>query len=151
MKKRGLTWAQQQKVRHDCNRALIMRLCGISEYQYFWMIVEAGMEFIKTTSCGEYDTFQKEVVYNKKYYWPWFSNQWKIADAEFIFQYKLDEFNDEPIAEATHLAIKQAYEQFHADWNGSAQMERGYDLTISQLIKNIHAKATAKSPQTARV
>lgn len=143
-KRATLSWAKKQKLEFDYHRDIIINICQLSQHDYFWNIVNSGLEYI-TRLSGEYGEFEKTVVYTKGYFWPWFINQWNVANIEFVMQFEIEKV-EEPIAAATRKAIYEHYIKFHSDRLNSVQTSKGYDLTISQLIKNqVYGKQASPS------
>lgn len=137
-------WVQIQKDRFEKCKSIIMTLCDLSDYEYFWLVVNVGVHYIHKTS-GKYEQFEQEVVYTPGHFWPWFTNQWNMANEEFIMHYELDKVS-EPIAQATSKAILRHYLVFQKEHLSSEPMEKGYEFTISQLIKT--SVKNAKRPKS---
>jgi hypothetical protein len=132
--KRGTTLIKQNKARYKYFRELNQRVLGFTEESYFWMLFEKGNELIRHEAC-ETEEFIQEILYTEGYFWPWFVNQWNIADEEFVFRYELEKI-DEVIAQSTRDAILENYMKFHHDRLYSNDTERGYMHVISELVKS---------------
>lgn len=119
--KTRITHIQKQREQYESNQLTLVKELGLSQSDYFWIVVDKGLNFLATlypinSSFERYRAYQLQ----SPLFWKWWRAEWKHTETAYIrsvkelgVPFKIQDFEKVFTCSQHHEEVEKSYHNIY--------------------------------------